>query len=141
MSADLYGEINRWLPMPFHYGESDCCMVLADWVRRVTGIDVAAEYRLTYTDLGSCQRATGFRADPLRVTTHCMEAVGGFPRTDAPAPGDVAVVRALIDGRVVPFGALRLRDGWASKAEHGACIWRRGDLIEVLRAWSIGYET
>lgn len=135
----LYAEINRWLTVPFRWGECDCMLVLADWVERQTGIDPARDLRLTYHDRSSCQRETRFLTDPLGVTTRCFEGVAGLARTGAPVAGDVAVVRVLQDGRPVTVGALCLGpdDGWAMKAEHGATTVRQ--VVEVLRAWRVGY--
>lgn len=141
-TSPLWAQFNRWITEPFVYGESDCCLSVADWVKHVTGVDVAADLRLTYTDLTSCQRETNWRRDPLGVTTWCMEEVGSFERTAEPVAGDVGVLRALVGGRPVPFAGICLGEGhgWAAKAERGAVQIRGKDLVEVLRAWRIGYD-
>ena len=139
--SPLYGELHRWMAQPFQWGQTDCCLVLADWVERVAGVDVAADLRQTYDDAGSCQRVTGFLRDPLAVTTRLMEDVGSFARTEAPVAGDVAVLRAWIGGEVKPFGALCLGpEGWAAKSPQGVIQIHRRQIVDMLRAWSVGYE-
>lgn len=131
----LYHEINRWMAAPFGWGEMDCVLACADWVRRVTGHDPAEDLRLTYDDAGSCQRATGFLRDPLGVVGPRMAR---FPVTTRPERGDVALVKIVLDGRVHVVGAVCLGDeGWAIKAASGALTTRA--VLGILRAWSIGY--
>lgn len=36
--------------LPFAWGANDCCLFAADWVREVTGLDLAAPLRGTYAD-------------------------------------------------------------------------------------------
>lgn len=138
--SPLYQEINRWIGMPFRWGETDCCLVVADWVKRVTGREVAADLRQTYSDQGSCQQRTGYMSNPLKVAARCMETVGGFARTESPVAGDVALIKVLLEGRVTAVGAICLgRSGWAVKAPRGALTLRGTEILGVMRAWSIGY--
>lgn len=41
---------------PFAWGSNDCCLFAADWVLIATGIDIAANYRGTYTGALGAQR-------------------------------------------------------------------------------------
>ncbi len=136
--SPLIAFLNTLLPRTFAWGETDCILVCADWVNLCTGIDPAGDLRLTYSSRGECQRVTRFFTDPLGVTTKGMEQRAGLPRTDNPVTGDVAVVRIELDGRIAPVGAICLGlHGWAFMAEAGITI--RGQVNEVLRAWSVGY--
>ncbi|MGY9046057.1 hypothetical protein P775_14280 [Puniceibacterium antarcticum] len=138
----LYAELHRWASLPFLWGESDCCLVVCDWVERVTGIDPARDLRMTYDSAGSCQRETGFLRDPLRITTQCMEGIAGLARTAAPVAGDVGVIKILLEGQVRPVAALCLGPaGWAVKSiQRGTTTLAPSHVIGVMRAWSVGYS-
>ena len=72
----LFAELHRWARLPFVWGESDCALVVCDWVRSVRGIDPGASLRFAYGTAGELQRLTGFFTDPLGVVTPLMEAAG-----------------------------------------------------------------
>ncbi|MEC9434501.1 MAG: hypothetical protein VYD87_16475 [Pseudomonadota bacterium] len=130
----LYQELHRWAATPFAWGEADCILVVADWIARVHGIDLAADLRGSYDDAASCQRATGFLREPLRLTSERM-AGAGFEVTPAPVRGDVGVLLILLDGVPRPCGGLCLGDCWGVKSPRGVTTLSP----KVLRAWSVGY--
>lgn len=41
----------------FEWGENDCCMFAANWIKSITGIDHMAEFRGQYHDLDSARIA------------------------------------------------------------------------------------
>lgn len=126
--------MNRWQGSRFDWGICDCVLAVADWVLARTGVDPAADLRLTYRGAGECQRVTGFFTDPLSVIGPRMDRIA--PRTDAPGPGDVGLVLVAVDGVVQPHGAVCLGGGlWGLKVEAGAMTTKRA---KVLAAWSIG---
>ena len=43
--SEHYRELHRWMSLPHIWGESDCIIVLADWVLRVRGVDPAEAVR------------------------------------------------------------------------------------------------
>lgn len=136
----LFAEFNRWMGAPFRWGETDCALVLADWVIRARGLDYdpAEHLRGAYDDMASCYRLTGWHRDPVSVVGDLAEQVG-LDRTDNPQPGDIGVVTTLDDkGRMVAIGAVKSKGrSWAAKAKWGAMS---GVPAQVLAAWSVGYE-
>lgn len=136
--SPLYAELNRWLRVPYQWGENDCITLCADWVLRMRGVDPAADLRLTYGTMGECQRVTGFFTDPMPVIAPRMDRAG-LSRTDAPVPGDVGLL-LLPDGRGAarPYGGLCLGKQWASKMIEGGVL--SNVPFKILAAWSVGYE-
>ncbi|MCB2130815.1 MAG: hypothetical protein KDE03_17550 [Rhodobacteraceae bacterium] len=137
----LYREMHRWMGLPFIWGETDCMMVLADWIKAVRGQDPAADIRGTYDNRGGCQRETGFLRDPVAAVEKCLATIGGLERVCEPLPGDIAlIVLTEPDGRVSPCGALWLGSAWGCKGPHGATTLHPAAVIEVLAIWRVGYE-
>lgn len=132
----IYRELNRWLTLPWRWGETDCIMVCADWINSVRGVDPAADLRLTYGSAGECQRVTGFFTRPLDVIGPRMAAAGLLP-TAAPVAGDVAVVLQIVAGLSRPHGALCLGTQWAVKGEDGVTAFTPQ---KILAAWGVGYH-
>ncbi|EBA06009.1 DUF6950 family protein [Sagittula stellata] len=137
----LYVMMHRWAATPFVWGESDCCLCLADWYNHVHGKDPAAHLRGQYCDALSCQRLCGWFSDPVTVIENCLETVGGRPLIDAPALGDVGVIliRSKDDDRPLPAGAIWLGDCWGCKGPTGATTIN-AQATRSLAVWGIGYE-
>lgn len=137
----LYQELHRWRSLPFIWGETDCMLVLADWIGRVRGADPAAHIRGTYDSRGSCQRETGFLRDPVGAVDRCLDTIGGLARVKEPQCGDIAVIVIRdADGRVSPCGAVWLGTSWGCKAPTGATTLKPIAVLQVLAIWSVGYE-
>ena len=135
----LVAWVNRLQAEPFAWGESDCVLIAADWVRLVRGVDPAADLRMTYASAAEAQRVLGWFTDPLAVVGPRM-ADAGLAVTDEPLRGDVAVVD-LPDarGRMRPHGAILFgREFWVARAEAGViCLARSA--VQVRQAWGVGY--
>lgn len=130
----VFQEGNRWAAMPTTWGQSDCMLVLADWVARATGVDVAAEIRGKYFDAPSAEVVTGWLSDPVGCAARFFDPV--LERIEAAdrAPGDIAVLMTM--GQ--PHGGLWNGRSWFSKGtpDGGRRIWeikRTG----VLAAWRV----
>lgn len=109
-------------------GHWDCAMTVANWVEAETGRDPAPHLRGAYTDAAwprIVERAGGLVA----LVGGLAEAAGLAP-TDAPEPGDIAVV----DTPVGPAGAIRTEVGWAMKLDRGITVSPRPTL---LAAWKV----
>jgi hypothetical protein len=124
MNSELSNHLRDMASRTFRYGETDCAMFAAIWVRKASGVDVTGGLRAT--DEAHAAQITG--GDLLAFTRGMMEAAG-FAETDSPMRGDVGVI--LHDGQ--PRCAIKLAEGWAVKSADGVS---RG-LAEMLVAWSI----
>ncbi len=131
--ACLFDTINRWKATPFVWGQSDCMIVLADWVMEVRGVDPAADIRGRYHDEASCEAVTGFMSRPLEVAARRFEDVG-LGRVGAAQIGDVALIS--IGNQVL--GAIWNGAGWVSKSERGAHA-AHPRFTQVLACWGVGY--
>ncbi len=134
-----YLELHRWQATPFVWGESDCMIVLADWVLAVTGKDPARDLRGLYDDRVSCQRATGFFTEPLALLEQAFGGVAGLPRGNELRVGDVALLRASEGGRPAPVGGLWMGDCWGCKGPDGVTTIRP-ELVELVAFWSVGFQ-
>lgn len=147
MMSPLYQELHRWQVTPFVWGEMDCVLSIADWVEKVTGKDPAEALRGVYDSRGSCQRETGFLRNPIDTVERCLATIGGLPRVEKPAPGDIGIIMAHdAKGRLSPCGGLWLGEAWGFKTrneDHGGkgAITIKPILIpKVLAIWGVGYE-
>ncbi|WHZ33404.1 hypothetical protein [Sagittula sp. MA-2] len=135
----VYQIMNRWMGTPFVWGESDCCLGLADWHRLVKGgDDPAAALRGAYFDAVSCQQLCGWFTRPVEVIEDCLARVGGLPRVEALAVGDVAVIVIPRKDRPLPAGAIWLGDCWGCKGPEGATTLSP-NLVRPLACWGMGY--
>ena len=135
----LIVELHRWMGLPHIWGETDCMMVLGDWVEKVTGIDPAADLRFTYDSRGSCQKETGFYRDPVGVAAKYFEGVANLKRGNDLRAGDVAIIIRLDGVRPEPSGAVWLGTAWGCKGPNGTTTLSP-KLVQVQAFWSVGYE-
>ena len=138
--------MQKWASEPFVWGWSDCAIcVVADWHIELHGTDPAAHLRGTYSDPQSCQRATGWFSDPVRVVEDALATVGGRERVTEARAGDVAVIHIPGESdRQMPVAALWLGDCWGVRCEGGAMDGRKSMTVgagaPVLAIWGMGYE-
>lgn len=118
--------LQHWRRSRFEWGPSDCLTSLSDYWRGLSGIDIAARFRGTYSDEDGAWQAIRQYGDMLDVMELC-----GLPRTHLPKRGDML----LLDLEHA-LGALC--------TGHGAAARRIGSVLEVpLRlvkikaAWSV----
>ncbi|MEH6676124.1 DUF6950 family protein [Phenylobacterium sp.] len=118
----------------FRDGEWDCQLFPAEWVRRVTGLDPAAEWRGRYRTVLGRERILKREGGPLAVMTRGAESVG-LQRTNDPRRGDVGLIR--VAGR--HYGAVCLGARWAVvDAMRGLAVTKPD---AVLRAWEVAWQT
>lgn len=111
---------------PFVWGEHDCSLDSADWIRKCTGVDLGSDWRGHYKTKAGATRAMRKRGflKPADIAANCLSAVPvAFARR-----GDIVLH---------PNGALGICNGRASVfvAEDG--------LLEIptlscVRAWRVG---
>ena len=113
------------------WGENDCCLFTANWMRAVTGIDGGAPWRGRYHTEDEClallDRDGGVAAVMARGA-----GIVGLPATTKPARGDVGVIRVRTQ-RGEPFvGAICTGRRWVVMSALGVRSLRG----EVESAWS-----
>lgn len=130
---DIIGKhLRLWATTDFVWGRSDCAIVLADYVRDLTGKDGAAHLRGRYTNRAGCNRVSGFvRRGLAAVVGECASKVG-LPACEAPHRGDIGVLN-FTDRAFA--GAICLGDDrWALKSPEGLMTVTRPN---VVAAWSV----
>ncbi|PNG26999.1 hypothetical protein CR492_04665 [Methylocella silvestris] len=113
---------------PFRWGECDCCLFVADWIKAVHGFDVANGWRGAYSDERGARRALVMSGGLVRLMSLRMQAHGLAP-TDTPRPGDIGVVEATAGATA----AIRGGRGWICKTPEGI----GASPFRVIGAWSI----
>ena len=122
---------------PFAYGTSDCCLVAANAVKAITGVDIAGEFRGRYsTALGSARairRITG----GLTAEDAIAYVAAEYDLPEWPSPllaqrGDLVVIR---NGSEHIGGVVHLN------GRHAVSIGERGlvrlPTTAVTRAWKV----
>lgn len=105
--TDLADFLYELAGRPWRWGETDCLMVLANWIERVHGIDPGEPFRGTYNDEQSCRAVLAAHGGTLALVDRVTASIG-IERLVAipPTAGDIAVVRAPCKRR----DAVALRD-------------------------------
>jgi hypothetical protein len=136
----IFQELHRWMGLRFIWGETDCMLVLADWIWRVRGVDPAAHVRGMYDSALSCERATGFIRRPVEAVDRCLDTIGGLPKVDVPVVGDIAVIVSPDPGGTFSAkGALWMGTAWAVKGVDGTTTVSPRMVQKVLAVWEVGY--
>lgn len=121
--------VRRWAAIDFVWGQSDCSLVLADYVRDVTGIDGAEHLRGRYGDRTAAEAVAGLDRGLEHVISACASRCG-LMRTIAPVRGDIGVMKL----RHLEFAGLCLGDRWAVKSPDGVLFL---DGPELIAAWAV----
>lgn len=115
MANDLKAFLRLAAAQPFQFGEWDCAMTIANWVRQVTGEDPAAELRGTYQSdeewKAIVEREGGFLA-----LVDALAFGAGMKRVAVPNEGDIGIIHIPGYGEA---GAIRVVRGWAAKLSTG----------------------
>jgi len=124
------------------WGIDDCAMEAATWWMAATGIDIAAGWRGRYGS-GDDVRAM-MRGEPGGFVGAMRRhlAAAGLTATDAPEPGDIAIVKAprLVGERVrwLATGGVMVPTGrWRLRQEGGFVTGP----FPVIAAWSLAAFT
>jgi hypothetical protein len=119
--------LSRALAEPFVWGERDCALWAAEWVRLRRGVDLGAVWRGRYSTAAGCHRLLARRGGMVGALSAQM-AQAGFSVAAAPVPGDVGIVATPVG----PAVAIKTARGWAWKGK-GLTIAPLPQLI----AWSV----
>lgn len=74
------------------FGECDCMLIVADWVRQLTGYDEGAHYRGTYNDEMGWRNVVMRAGGPVMLVDEACARLGLRCTLPAPRAGDVGVV-------------------------------------------------
>lgn len=123
------------------WGETDCLMILADWVRLNHGVDPAAAYRGRYHSEDE-YRALLKEGGGIVPTVNRALAQIDISRTDDPKPGDIGIIRAptmVRRGRVHlgRLGAIYVeRKQWAH-IMNGSLAIASEKFVRPVAAWAV----
>lgn len=134
----LYRMMHEWARTPFVWGQSDCCLVVADWYQALWGVDPAAHLRGTYHDALTC-RKTGWFANPVKVVDDVLAPCERGVEIDTPTPGSVAVIQVARAGGNYCVGAIWLGTVWGVKGPDGVTTLHPRQTF-MRKAWDIGYD-
>lgn len=128
--TDLTRFLRRAAAEPFAYGEWDCAMFLANWVRGLTGSDPAAALRGAYRGEAGWRRLV-LREGGLVALVGRVARSAGLVEVEAgrEEPGDIGVIRT----RLGATGAIRVAGGWAVKVRRSVAIGP----ADALAAWRV----
>lgn len=113
---------------PFVFGQMDCSMWAAAWVQQQTGVDLAADWRGTYSTRAEYLRMLSADGGLVRVTDRAMRHIKA-PRIhpSEAQPGDIGII-VTDDG---PALAIRGQLVWFAKTgdqlsqtPHASFAWR-----------------
>jgi Domain of unknown function (DUF6950) len=128
---DYVEELSR---APWVWGECDCTMAIAEWIKRIIGTDPLAQYRGRYHSASDAKRIARRAGGFLPALGALFEAVG-LERTQDYETGDVAAFHA--GSHVVPVvgSVLAIRFGllWVCKAPRGVV----GGEYAVIAGWRL----
>jgi len=130
MASVLSAFLARAAGEPHQWGQWDCCMLLANWVRENTGVDPAADLRGTYHSEFGWRRILAREGAMVEVVRKRLLAAGltetapgeAIRLEDVPEiirgfrAGDLAVVMIPSVG---PTGAIFTGRGFAAKLDSG----------------------
>lgn len=113
---------------PFAWGSNDCCLFAADAVLALTGTDIAADVRGTYSSAKSATTtSTAFRG----LAQLAADRLGPEVPSTFAKRGDVLLVKGE-DGK--EFLAVCVGDMYAGPGPNGTAY---GPMTDVLKAWSV----
>lgn len=116
---------------PLVWGENDCCLFLANFIKELTGRDLAASFRGQYDDeegaLAFCNEVGGAA---ILISRGLRQ--GGFESVEVPSEGDFGCV----DYADEIVGAIYFQDKWFLKSDDGICIVAP-DGLRVLKVWNV----
>jgi hypothetical protein len=113
LNNDLPAFLRQAAAQPFAYGDWDCALTLANWVRAATGVDPAPALRGAYGSERGYRRLLVAQGG-LEALVDALAAAAGLRRIapDEALSGDIGLVDVPTRGLT---GAIRSTDFWAIK--------------------------
>lgn len=111
---------------PFLWGECDCCLFAADWIKWQFDVDIAADLRGDYCSEAGAQTVLRKEGGFLCLAQARLTKAG-FKRVQTPARGDIGLVETAYGD----VAAIMTEKGWACKTMRGIVVARFG----MIAAW------
>jgi hypothetical protein len=130
--------LNEAAERPFRWGEWDCLLWLADWVRLNRGVDSAGDLRGRYFNMLGAARIVRDAGGMVGLVDSRLKAAG-LPRVNVGARGDIAIVSVGGEGGEHfgnQAGAILLGGSVVLMSQEGLCMPRRSD-VSIVAAWSV----
>lgn len=134
MAARLIAFLDRGEAREWIWGSWDCCLLTADWIQELTGIDGGAAWRGTYRSAFGAWEALRSGGGIIRVVGAGASAAGLVRAPRAGIAGSVGILRG---DRRQCIGAVCVSPGrWATIAPGGfGWIITR---TRAIAAWTVG---
>jgi hypothetical protein len=114
----------------FTWGECDCCLWVADWVRQARGSDPAFPLRGQYRTELQARRLVTRAGGPLAFLDYYLGVIG-IGRTEEPELGDIGLLS--LDEPAFVLGIRSEQAYWTARTKTGLLAAR----AEPLAAWRI----
>ena len=114
--------------LPFVYGERDCAIWVADWIKSQNGRDPALRLRGTFDSAFGSLRLVHRAGGLAGLVAGLMERLR-LPETAEPQLGDVGVIST----RKGELAAICTGDRWAVKTKDGIAIVK----ASPVKAWTV----
>jgi hypothetical protein len=130
--------INEAAERPFRWGDWDCLLWLADWVRANRGVDPAGDLRGRYSSMLGAARIVREAGGMVGLVDSRLKTAS-LARANVGARGDIAVVNVGGEGGEHfgnLAGAILLGGSAALLSQAGLVMPRRSD-VSIVAAWSV----
>jgi hypothetical protein len=122
---------------PFAWGSHDCCLLAADAIQAITGVDIAADFRGRYSDQASAFAAIktitgGSTVEDAAVYCATKAEMPELPHPNFAHRGDLVLIEDA--GRVIA-GVVGLQSKPLSAGEKGLKTF---PMSAIKRAWRVG---
>jgi len=136
----LKGYLQGRLDTPLIWGQSDCCLFVADAVQAITGTDIAKWFRGKYTTRkGAFDRMKEFCQGSVQETFQVFAELNSLQEVQAALPGDIVLLKAdacdpvagrLSNGMTV---GVALDFGTISQGKDGLVLHENPEVITIWR--------
>lgn len=114
MNNSLESYLRTVVSEPFIWGQTDCCVFLAEWILWKHAVDLASGFLSLYSSQRGAQRLIKQEGGLLAILDKSL-LPAGFPRTKAPMEGDAG----LVETQLGETAAIRTQTGWVCKSPGG----------------------
>lgn len=121
--------------IPFRWGQSDCLLFCAEWVKQSTGTDPATCFRGTYATEEEAQELVRRQGGFVAATEAALAASGLSYRSLGRGQHEAGAIGIIADRETHQLrGGVSTGRGWIMKSPLGVIADQTGRLL-VVRAW------